>query len=316
MASAPISQAANTLSSGKRARALVTPEGLAMPVVVASRSARIGALMLDLIILLTALFLIDVALDAILGGVGIDPDLTATDNNSAAREFVMITSIILGFAGWYGYFLVQELGPRGATFGKRILGIRVAARGGARLTPEAVIARNLLRDVEIFYPIVFLLFTLALSVMGEMDSAMLWAALIWFLLFALFPLFNKDALRAGDIVAGTWVVEAPKAKLAAAISTQGAASVESASAVTGTRYEFGEAELSIYGERELQTLERMLREGNEEALSAVHTTICRKIGWEPGEGDERAFLEAYYAQLRARLENNMRFGLRKADKHS
>ena len=42
--------------------------------------------------------------------------------------------------------------------------------------------------------------------------------------------------------------------------------------------------------------------------------ICRKIGWNPGSGDERAFLEAYYAQLRARLESNMRFGKRKADK--
>ena len=30
--------------------------------------------------------------------------------------------------------------------------------------------------------------------------------------------------------------------------------------------------------------------------------------------DERAFLEAYYAQLRARLEGGMRFGKRKADK--
>ena len=45
-------------------------------------------------------------------------------------------------------------------------------------------------------------------------------------------------------------------------------------------------------------------------------TICGKIGWSAGAGDERAFLEAYYAQLRARLETGMRFGRRKADKHS
>ena len=66
----------------------------------------------------------------------------------------------------------------------------------------------------------------------------------------------------------------------------------------------------------MQTLERILREGNHEALYAVHATICYKIGWDPGEGDERAFLEAFYAQLRARLENDMRFGKRKADKYS
>lgn len=299
----------------KRTRTQVTPEGIAIPITVAARSARIGALMLDMLILLFALFLIDQAFDAALGGVGFDLD-PAAGNNSAAREFLTIAGIILGFAGWYGYFLVQELGPRGATFGKRITGIRVAARGGGRLTPEAIIARNLLRDVEIFYPLIFVLIALVMSFAGEMSSGLMWAALIWFALFALFPFFNKDALRAGDIVAGTWVVEAPRSKLAAAISTQGAAAAESASAITGARYEFGEAELSIYGERELQTLERMLREDNSEALAAVHATICRKIGWEPGEGDERAFLEAYYAQLRARLETNMRFGLRKADKHS
>ena len=60
----------------------------------------------------------------------------------------------------------------------------------------------------------------------------------------------------------------------------------------------------------------MLREAQPEALAAVHATICRKIGWDPGAGDERAFLEAFYAQLRARLEGNMRFGVRKADKYS
>jgi hypothetical protein len=82
------------------------------------------------------------------------------------------------------------------------------------------------------------------------------------------------------------------------------------------RYAFGEAELAVYGEKELQTLERMLRDAQPDALAAVHTAICRKIGWEPGAGDERAFLEAFYAQLRAKLEGDMRFGKRKADKFS
>ena len=46
----------------------------------------------------------------------------------------------------------------------------------------------------------------------------------------------------------------------------------------------------------------------------MQEAICRKIGWDPGHGDERAFLEAYYTQLRARLETNLRMGKRKADK--
>ena len=86
------------------------------------------------------------------------------------------------------------------------------------------------------------------------------------------------------------------------------------SELTGAEYHFGEAELAVYGEYELQTLERVLRDGRPEALESVHAAICRKVGWNPGSGDERAFLEAFYAQLRARLEGDMRFGKRKADK--
>jgi len=82
----------------------------------------------------------------------------------------------------------------------------------------------------------------------------------------------------------------------------------------GDGYRFGEAELSVYGEYELQVLERVLRDGRQEAIVEVAETICRKIGWSAGRGDERAFLEAFYTQLRARLERGMRFGKRKADK--
>jgi hypothetical protein len=54
----------------------------------------------------------------------------------------------------------------------------------------------------------------------------------------------------------------------------------------------------------------------EAALQEVAASICQKIGWEPGSGDERAFLEAYYTALRARLERSMRFGKRRKDKYS
>ena len=81
-------------------------------------------------------------------------------------------------------------------------------------------------------------------------------------------------------------------------------------------YRFGEAELSVYGEHELQVLEGVLRQDNVHAQRQVMEAICRKIGWEPGAGDERAFLEAFYAALRARLEQDMRFGKRKKDKFS
>jgi len=301
----------------KRARTLITPEGIALPIMLASRGSRAGALILDVMIIVFGLLAFYALLFWIAGGLlkgtGLDPSAAPR----GAQEFLQILLALAGFFTWYGYFLVQELGSRGATLGKRITGIRVAARGGGRLTPEAVIARNLLRDIEIFYPLIALLVLAVMSSDSNADVGPLgWVMTGWFALFLLFPFFNRDALRAGDIVAGTWVVERPRAKLADVLSTKGAAAAQGASELTGARYQFGEAELAVYGEKELQTLERMLRDAQPDALTAVHATICRKIGWEPGAGDERAFLEAFYAQLRAKLEGEMRFGKRKADKFS
>ena len=300
----------------KRARTLITPEGLALPLILASRGARAGALIIDMLIIVIGVIAFEWVMQGLLkglmDGIGFDPN----QRWPGSAEFLVILYVLIGFAAWYGYFLVQELGPRGATLGKRLVGIRIAARGGARLTPEAVIARNLLRDIEVFYPLITLLILVGLSSQGE-DVGMLGIVLTgWLLLFLLFPFFNRDCLRAGDIIAGTWVVERPRTRLAAVLSAQGAATAEGASQVTGVRYDFGDAELSIYGERELQTLERLLRDSQPDALKAVHATICRKIGWDPGAGDERAFLEAFYGQLRSRLEADMRFGKRKADKFS
>jgi len=300
----------NLTPTDKRRRMLVTPEGIAVPVAIASRGSRIGALVLDFLILFFGLLAIMIFLGLVAGGLLEELGNAANDTVSGAAEFVIILVILIVFLARYGYFLGMELGPRGATLGKRIVGIRVAARGGGRLTPEAIVARNLLRDIELFMPLLFLL----IAPTGESGSAGL-AGMVWFLVFMTFPFFNKDAMRAGDVIAGTWVVDAPRTRLADALSTQGAA-VQGTSEMTGARYDFGEEELSIYGEHELQTLERMLRDAQPEALSAVHATICRKIGWDPGAGDERAFLEAFYAQLRARLEGDMRFGKRKADKFS
>lgn len=138
------------------------------------------------------------------------------------------------------------------------------------------------------------------------------AAAVWFLIFALFICFNKDRMRAGDLIAGTWVVEAPKRKLEATMSARTVA--EAAEAAPGLR--FTDAELAVYGEFELQTLERVLRENRRDSYEPVYQAICVKIGRPVEHLDERAFLEAYYRQLRARLETGMRMGKRKADKFS
>jgi hypothetical protein len=133
------------------------------------------------------------------------------------------------------------------------------------------------------------------------------------MVFALFPFWNKDRLRAGDIVAGTWVVEQPRRKLEAAMS---AAQARAGEAQAQPRFRFTDEELDVYGEYELQTLERVLRENRKESLEKVREAITAKIGRSDGAGEERAFLDAYYGQLRARLEAGMRMGTRKADKFS
>ena len=305
--------AASITLKNDRRRVMITPEGIALPVTVGSRGSRFGALALDLLFIVVLMISSTLLLAYLGSGVGeLRGEALAKGDKAIARasEFLVVLWIAVMFLFRHAYFLFFELGPRGATPGKRLTGLRIAARDGGRLTTEMVLARNLLRDIELFLPVAMIVTNSGADNMGAAGLA----ATVWFLVFALFPFFNRDRLRAGDLVAGTWVLEAPRRKLEAVLSTTPTAA-SGHSAATGAQYRFGEAELAVYGEYELQTLERVLRENRPDALVAVHTAICRKIGWEPGTGDERAFLEAYYTQLRARLESGMRLGQRKADKH-
>lgn len=304
-APAPAPAPAMSRERDRRARDMVTPEGVALPMVVATRGSRALALLLDLAIILLVVLVLMAGLVALgLGIMQLNPDRLPP-----GVEAVAVLAILLLFLARFGYFLWFELGPRGATPGKRALGIRVAARpdagGEGRLTAEAVIARNLLRDVEVFIPLIFLL-----SAQQEMGVVNV-AAMLWLAIFVFFPFTNRDALRAGDLVAGTWVVEAERRQLPQAMSHMAPPPGQE-----GAAYRFGETELSVYGEHELQVLEQVLRGGNARAQRQVMEAICRKIGWEAGHDDERAFLDAFYNALRAKLEGDMRFGKRKKDKHS
>ncbi|WP_295531817.1 RDD family protein [Novosphingobium sp. Chol11] len=304
----------------RRARTVITPEGVRLSITLASRGARAAALMIDLFLIGFTMTATTLLLVWMAGGIGIsERDLQAGTARAGALQALVVIWFIAMFLYRNAWFLSFELGPRGATPGKRLMGIRVAARGGGigadagggRLTTEAVIARNLMRDIELYMPLVFI--GGAIEAGGDTELAG-WSGAVWFAVFVLFPFLNRDALRCGDVIAGTWVVEAPRRKLEQALSLGTAA--RGASAETGAQYRFGEAELAVYGEYELQVLERVLRDNQPEAMREVAEMICAKIGWTGGKGDERAFLEAYYTQLRARLEQGMRFGRRKANKHT
>ncbi|GAB5487281.1 MAG: RDD family protein [Parasphingorhabdus sp.] len=292
-------------------RIMVSPEGVPLNVTVAAAGARAGALALDIVIILSMIFFVTIACLLVLWGFGVAFAGNPEEFNGPLGVLAVIW-IISVFLFRNAYFLYFELGDRAATWGKRAVGIRVAARDGGRLTAEAVIARNIVRDVELFLPLVFLMQT---STQESASSFTAWAGFIWVLMFLLFPLFNKDRLRGGDLIAGTWVIQNVKKGLGDIVAPTAATQTEN-DTNPASRYQFTEEDLSVYGEYELQTLENVLRTGSEEALETVASSICQKIGWQPGTGDERIFLEAYYTALRARLERGMRFGKRRKDKYS
>jgi len=122
-----------------RERMQVTPEGIALPAVLASRGTRFGALLIDLVIMGVAMGVTSVVL--LIAAAGLNTATGGKIDNpdpqlKIALEFVIILWIAAMFLFRYGYFLFFELGPRGATPGKRMTGIRIAARDGGQ--PPAI----------------------------------------------------------------------------------------------------------------------------------------------------------------------------------
>jgi hypothetical protein len=138
---------------------------------------------------------------------------------------------------------------------------------------------------------------------GTADTFLVLFALTWSGLFLFFPLFNKDRLRVGDLVAGTWVVQTTKAKL----------SNDLVGSAHRPRRTFPEAALKLYGIYELQTLEQVLRNDQAEAIATVARTIRYKADL-PDDGDDWGFLSDYYAALCARLESGLMVGRRRENK--
>jgi uncharacterized RDD family membrane protein YckC len=273
-------------------RHLVTPEGVDLQIELADVGARIGAFAIDLVIMIVVLIAAAFALGS----------MSLYSEELAVTIFVLIAFLLRSF-----YFTLFELGRRAATPGKMALKIRVAARGKARLSAASVFARNALREIGFFLPIGFL-FGIG---MGGVDGWMSLIASIWAGIFLLFPLFNKDRLRVGDLVAGTWVVRAPRPMLAADLVTTDKPENEAIFA----KFTFTPAQIDTYGIKELHVLEDVLRASDREVLRDVASRIRTKIGWvwEDGESDN-AFLRAYYAALRGRLESKILMGVRREDK--
>ncbi len=121
--------------TGELRRIVLTPEGLPLALGVASIFERAAALFLDLAILFFSFLIISV-------GTFIALDRTL------AFTVVILTFFVLR----NGYFAFFEIHWSGRTPGKRIVRLRVVDADGGPLGHRAVLARNLLRELEFFVP--------------------------------------------------------------------------------------------------------------------------------------------------------------------
>ena len=276
-------------------REIVTPEGVTLSVELAEYGERATAFMLDVFFWLCGTILV-VLTFLVLARWGV------------SMVFAVSLLLFLTFVVRDCYFIYFELSWRGMTPGKRIVGIRVIDRHGGPLMPSAIVARNFTREIEMFIPIS------TLVVVSQTNTAAVpWERLllaIWLLSFVALVFFNRDRMRAGDLIAGTIVIVLPRQRLLADL-------IEPAATV----FKFSDRQLRAYGALELQVLEDLLRRpdapGVPLILGEVCGKICRKIAWaEPVPAAERLrFLRDFYTAQRAFLEREQLFGRRRADKH-
>jgi uncharacterized RDD family membrane protein YckC len=279
--------------SRRERRQIVTPEGVPLTVELADYGERVVALAIDLFIWLLATLAIFIP---IVWAVGI----------SGGSLIAISIALFIGFLIRNLYFVFFELAWRGATPGKRIVGLRVVDRAGGPLLASAVIARNLTREIEMFIPFGVLL-SWGKTANGTADWESLGIA-VWMMFFAVLPFINRDRMRGGDLIAGTMVISLPKRALSSDL-------VEKA-----LQFAFTEQQLRAYGAFELQVLEELLRRpdtaNSMQVLNEVCDKICRKIGWTAPlqPSDVAPFLREFYTAERAFLEREQLYGKGRADK--
>jgi uncharacterized RDD family membrane protein YckC len=277
-------------------RLLITPEGIPLVVQLAERGERLGATLLDVFFIVVANILIALLFSTAAMSIG---------GGSESALFLIFFMILRFLLGTF-YFTFFELKWNGQTPGKRIYKIRVIDRRGGPLTPASVFARNLMREVELFLPLQLLFY----RPVGQLEAVSGVGVALWMTAMLSVAFLNRDRMRGGDLLAGTWVIHTPKTELLSdmSIATIGDARVTSS-------HIFTPAQLSVYGVYELQTLESVLRDRRPEVIAEVAARVTVKIGL-PAENqrDDMAFLQAYYRAARTHHEGRLLFGKRKKDK--
>jgi uncharacterized RDD family membrane protein YckC len=285
-------------TSRRRTIAITAPEGVTLFFNLADAAERAIAFAIDFAIwsIATVVFYL-VLVFVVFGALKLSGQIGLT--------IALSIMLFLGFAIRNFYFIHFELAWQGSTPGKRAVGIRVVDRKGGPLTPMAIVARNLTREVEIFIPLG------VLSSLGQSNGAAENLALVgWILLFSALPLFNRLRMRGGDLIAGTVVVALPRKMLLADLTD------------AQTQNIFLEKHLRAYGTFELQILEELLRRPNApdavQLRREVTEKIVKKIGWTAkiADTDTLRFLTDFYAAQRAHLEREQLYGKFRADKNA
>lgn len=268
------------------------PEGVPIPLEVAPLSSRIGAFVIDvLIVLLGAIALLLLMLRILPSG-------------QIALGLFLIMFVFLRL----GYLILAELIWNGVTPGKRLMGLRVVSRSLEGLDTHALVARGLTREAEVVLPVGLLL---GLEGSGSWG----WLSLAWIALMLFIPLRSVRRQRIGDFLANTMVVVEPKAVLLPDLTQ----------ADTENAFTFQPNQLELYGAYELQTLESVLRanpqspqqwQRHKAALATVTEKICAKIdyGQTIAKSEQQNFLRDFYRAQRAHLEQRQLFGDRRTDK--
>ncbi|MEN0064551.1 MAG: RDD family protein [Myxococcota bacterium] len=219
-------------------------------------------------------------------------------------ELGIAAGLVLSFVIRTFYFAGAELAFHGASPGKRFMGLVVVSRDGGPLTAEMLLARNFTREPELFLPLSALAAP-QLLFGDEVGLIPILALIAWTLFLILFPMGHPEGARIGDLLAGTVVVNRPKAVLRPDLVDRADAG-----------FTFTKEQLDLYGIRELQVLETILRDRIDDVdlLEDVASRIAKKLGLKEPPKPVRPFLGAFYAAQRGRLEQHLVMGERRERK--
>lgn len=188
----------------RKRRVLITPEGIALDVQIAGHAERLGAFAIDIVFMGLAVFVLYLLLWFL---------FFSGSNLSVGMTIILFAAFVVRNL----YFVHFELAWQGRTPGKRLCKLRVINRSGGELTPAAIVARNLTREVEFFLP---------LSLFFSLPSGWQeWCMLGWALSITAMPFVNRYHLRVGDLIGGTQVIVMPRRVLLADLSMERAAAL-------------------------------------------------------------------------------------------